>query len=421
MPYMVYITLEKTQSQSIVAFLQKELLIQNITILPGIDPQRIISFRCRDARVTEIVQSLTDKGVGVDFGIVDVISIVTTKPYLSGEPDDSQKKDNFSKRKLMIEYIYSTIFEQSNLSLDYLLYCFVGAVLAAIGLATNSSVTIVAAMLVSPLMGPIVGIAVGCVVKSGRLVKTAVKCELAGIAVVYIIGILAGIVFSPFRGDHAFSFPTFQMLDRGIPAGILFGAAIAFVSGIGVALSVSQGAVNSLVGVAISAAVLPPICNSGMLLSIGILLPIMPQVSFANALNPPSTTAIYKTKDYIIMSLISLTIFVINFLFICITSIIIFKMKKFQPFSRRPNAIWTPMNPIEDPQLNKNEGTLLPLTPDIDIPVTGHVEVSGSNPFMKRSVTFFEPKFERSIDLRLSKSISHPSHLSREIIVNEED
>ena len=63
------------------------------------------------------------------------------------------------------------------------------------------------------------------------------------------------------------------MHGRGTDAGIYIGIVIAVVSGIGVALSILSNNANSLVGVAISASLLPPAVNCGMLWGIAALGP----------------------------------------------------------------------------------------------------------------------------------------------------
>ena len=62
------------------------------------------------------------------------------------------------------------------------------------------------------------------------------------------------------------SWPTSEMLSRGTRATFLCGIPIAFFSGLGVALSVLDDKTSSLVGVAISASLLPPAVNCGMML-----------------------------------------------------------------------------------------------------------------------------------------------------------
>ena len=55
-----------------------------------------------------------------------------------------------------------------------------------------------------------------------------------------------------------------EMSSRGTPWSLLSGFFVAMPSGVGVALGISGGGINALVGVAISAALLPPIVNSGL-------------------------------------------------------------------------------------------------------------------------------------------------------------
>jgi hypothetical protein len=59
--------------------------------------------------------------------------------------------------RLRVEQVKEQIHEQAKLSLDYLALLAISSILAAIGLITNSTVVIVASMLVSPIMGPVMG------------------------------------------------------------------------------------------------------------------------------------------------------------------------------------------------------------------------------------------------------------------------
>jgi hypothetical protein len=61
-----------------------------------------------------------------------------------------------------------------------------------------------------------------------------------------------------------------QITSRGTPWGMIPGGIIAIVSGAGVAMAVTGGGVNALVGVAIAAALLPPIVNTGLCFLIGL-------------------------------------------------------------------------------------------------------------------------------------------------------
>jgi uncharacterized membrane protein len=56
-----------------------------------------------------------------------------------------------------VEEICRFVEAQNVCNFDYLVFVLSAAVIACLGLATNSAAVVVAAMLISPLMGPIVG------------------------------------------------------------------------------------------------------------------------------------------------------------------------------------------------------------------------------------------------------------------------
>lgn len=72
------------------------------------------------------------------------------------------------------------------------------------------------------------------------------------------------------------SWPTAEMKSRGMLRSLWVGVLIALPSGAGVAISVLGGNAGSLVGVAISASLLPPACNAGMLWAYAIVSSISP-------------------------------------------------------------------------------------------------------------------------------------------------
>eukprot|EP00954_Amorphochlora_amoebiformis_P014626 1144011-Amorphochlora_amoeboformis.AAC.3 len=141
----------------------------------------------------------------------------------------------------------------------------VAAIIAGVGLLTDSSVTVVASMLVSPLMGPILGVTFGFLIKDYKMMIKSIRNEILGVVLTFLTGvIIASFTLVSSRQQSI----TFEMSSRGEYLSLFTGAVVASPSGVGVALSVANTNINSLVGVAISAALLPPIVNSGLLLTL---------------------------------------------------------------------------------------------------------------------------------------------------------
>ena len=95
--------------------------------------------------------------------------------------------------------------------------------------------------------------------------------EVGALLVSILIGMIIG--FSSFWAtDDLDVWPTNEMSSRGDITGLLTGIAIAIPSGMGVALSLLGNNTASLVGVAISASLLPPAVNAGICWSHAILI-----------------------------------------------------------------------------------------------------------------------------------------------------
>eukprot|EP01130_Rhizamoeba_saxonica_P017732 TRINITY_DN8661_c0_g1_i1.p1 TRINITY_DN8661_c0_g1~~TRINITY_DN8661_c0_g1_i1.p1 ORF type:complete len:367 (+),score=59.79 TRINITY_DN8661_c0_g1_i1:23-1123(+) len=285
------------------------------------DQSYIIMFRCHDADLEEVLSGLEAIQLGKKFGSWNAVKIEASKPEI---------KTNTVMSRLPVEIIYREIYSQASISFDYLVFCIVGAILAGIGLATDNSVTVVASMLVSPLMGPILAFTFGALIRDKQLVNHGLFSEFCGIGIVFFCGLVLGLCFAPFGND--FEWPTQQMADRGTTAGLVLGAAIALPSGVGVALSVTGGVVNSLVGVAISAALLPPIVNSGM--------------NFVYAFVGGYWNAGVDRNYHLIISGFSFTLLVVNIVCIFIAGIVTLKLKQISPKTRDISELWEGISKI---------------------------------------------------------------------------
>jgi len=168
------------------------------------------------------------------------------------------------KSRITVDSVIQYVCSASEISFDYVMLIVNAAIIACTGLVTNNTVVIVASMLVSPLMGPIMAATFGAVVESGYLIKRGIIAEVLGLCMCILIGFIGGLCSAPFCGH---TWPTNEMASRGVPSALWTGVAIAVPSGFGAALSITGNNTSSLVGVAISASLLPPAVNCGVLLA----------------------------------------------------------------------------------------------------------------------------------------------------------
>ncbi len=127
--------------------------------------------------------------------------------------------------------------------------------IASLGLNTNSTAVIIGAMLISPLMGPIIGIGLGVGIHDFELIKRALRNLLMAAG----FSILASTVFfmiSPVGEGHS------ELLARTSPT--IYDVLIGFVGGgAGILAIGSRSKGNVIPGVAIATALMPPLCTAG--------------------------------------------------------------------------------------------------------------------------------------------------------------
>lgn len=155
--------------------------------------------------------------------------------------------------------VYKSIRRAARPDADYFVMIGLAAGIAALGLLLNSPAVIIGAMLVAPLMAAIVGLGMGVVMGDMRLLKIAASATLRGMLLAVGIGLVAGWLAI----DPA---PTAEILGRTRPT--LLDLGVALISGAAGAYALCRKDVStSLPGVAIAAALVPPLTTVGIGLS----------------------------------------------------------------------------------------------------------------------------------------------------------
>ena len=133
--------------------------------------------------------------------------------------------------------------------------------LASLGLNTNSTAVIIGAMLISPLMGPIMGFGLGLGITDFDLVKRSLRHYLTATAF-SVATSTAFFLISPISEAQS------ELLARTSPS--IYDVLIAFFGGLaGIVASSTKSKGNVIPGVAIATALMPPLCTAGFGLASG--------------------------------------------------------------------------------------------------------------------------------------------------------
>ena len=133
--------------------------------------------------------------------------------------------------------------------------------IATFGLLSNSAAVIIGAMIVAPLMSPIISLAFGGIEMDRVLVLRSLLTVVSGTIVIITMAFLVShIIGWKLAGSELVARMRPSLLDLGIA--VTAGAAAAF--------AYTRPSVSSaLAGIAISVALVPPLCTVGITLSLG--------------------------------------------------------------------------------------------------------------------------------------------------------
>lgn len=322
----VQITVPYEKTEAVFDFVVDTLGINNVTKL-NTDNAHILQFRVSDAQTNEAIEKLKSRGVGVEFGYIDILDLTASLPRETEEVSDKKIQRDAT---LAVEEIYENVKKQSSLSFDFIAFSILAAAMAGFGLIQNNITVIVASMLLSPLMGPMLGVALGYVVRDRALFVKGTRNELISLGLSFAVGIVMAIalplLYPGPPGDFVqgvqdnFTNSPVILTEITRRAGFLpIDIGVAIFSGAAVAVSVTKGDMSSLVGVAISAALMPPAVNAALMMMLG---------------------AIYVNVNLVFIGLGSLLLLGINIILIDLAAIVMFRIKKLTPLADR-SATWT--------------------------------------------------------------------------------
>ncbi|MGI9510557.1 MAG: DUF389 domain-containing protein [Geminicoccaceae bacterium] len=149
----------------------------------------------------------------------------------------------------------------------------VAATIATLGLIANSAPAVIGAMIIAPLMAPIISLSYGLVTVDFRLMRRSLLTVVFGVVLVIAVGYISTISFGLRIAGS-------EILTRTSPSLIDFGVAMA--AGAAAAFSYTRRSIaTSIAGVAIAVALVPPLAVSGIGLALGAKAALEPGLSMA--------------------------------------------------------------------------------------------------------------------------------------------
>ena len=210
-----------------------------------------------------VLDLLEKKYAGQDGYRVVILPVEATLPRFEPEkntsPADAQSAEKTPERISRHE-LYEDISDAARFSRVYFAMVVLSAIVATIGLDHNSVAVVIGAMVIAPLLGPNMALALATTLGDLPLAKRAALTSLGGVATVAVMTAIIGALL------HVD--PTMSELASRTHVR-LSDVALALAAGCAGALSFTTGVSATMVGVMVAAALLPPMVTFGLLLGGG--------------------------------------------------------------------------------------------------------------------------------------------------------
>lgn len=157
------------------------------------------------------------------------------------------------------EEIFNDVKRGTECDADFIILVLLATVVATIGIVENNIAVVIGAMVIAPLLGPNLALALGAALGDKELIREAIFTNAIGVCLTVGIAALLTLVWPPnLQSDELISRTHVQ------PASIV----LALAAGIAAVQSLTAKLSNTLVGVMVAVALVPPATVLGMMIGI---------------------------------------------------------------------------------------------------------------------------------------------------------
>jgi uncharacterized hydrophobic protein (TIGR00271 family) len=238
--------------------------VVNLVHLPGCarKPEGDVIL-CDVARreVSVLIEDLRELGVEHE-GSIAIQPVETELSDRARAAEDAAKALPFGD-EVVWEEVEARTSEDTALSINFVEFMMIAALIAAVGILLDSPILIVGAMVVGPEFGPVAGFCVAAVERRVDLARRSALALAVGIAAAIAVTIAWSLVFK-WTGLDSDGPGEVHPFTEFISNPDFFSAFIAYLAGTAGVLSLTSTKSGALIGVVISVTTIPAIANIGV-------------------------------------------------------------------------------------------------------------------------------------------------------------
>jgi len=171
------------------------------------------------------------------------------------------EKDEDKAERISREELYTDIVESSRFSKVYVATIFLSVLVACVGLINDSVAVIIGAMVIAPLLGPNVSLALASTLGDLELAWRSLKTAGGGLVIGLVLSVVIGMIWEVDPSNTEIATRTVVGLGDVI---------VALAAGSAGVLAFTRGISAAIIGVMVAVALLPPLAALGLLLGSGL-------------------------------------------------------------------------------------------------------------------------------------------------------
>ena len=212
-------------------------------------------------RTEELMDCLEGRFANTEKFRIVIVAVEATIPRIqTPAPTEKSVPRKIKFARISREELYHDILEASGLSWLFTTMVALSSIVAVIGLARDNTAAVIGAMVIAPLLGPNVALALASALGDLDLAKNARKANLVGILLPLVLAAVFGLLIPlDIAGSEILSRTQISFYD----------IILALAAGIAGTLSFTMGLPGAIIGVMVAVALLPPLVTCGLLLGCG--------------------------------------------------------------------------------------------------------------------------------------------------------
>lgn len=219
------------------------------------DGRRVVRLLVRPEQRQTVLDTLQGMLSGSEGARILVEPLEAVLPRTE-EPAEEPRRPSGPTR----EELYEDIAKGARMDRNFLLLVTLSTLVAGIGMIEDNVAVVIGAMVIAPLLGPNLALALGTALGDVDLMWQALKANVAGVGLAAVIALVMGCLWpEPLSSG--------ELLNRAQVG--LDSVALALASGAAAVLSLTTGVSTVLVGVMVAVALLPPTTAAGLFLGAG--------------------------------------------------------------------------------------------------------------------------------------------------------